>query len=637
MSLRRHRVKLAVIFVLSALCSAAPENAYLGREVCAGCHNAIAFTQVRTAMARTWQGTEPKPIPLPYSEEHLEGPPPAIRYSLRRTTQGLQFRVQLPGGPPLTFPVEATTGGSRHGISLFIRMRELDGLPLPRATLIETRYLYSVPHHDLALSPGFPSEKPANYEAAFGRVLTPSFEKKCLACHGAPRTEGGHTAIGVTCESCHGPGQQHLVALARKTADKGILNPARLPAREQMQPCARCHSGFSPVQDPLPDDLLISDQVRALSNSECWRQSGGRIGCVGCHDPHQDASRDTLIARSEKVCLGCHSITIRKHPALCPVNRVTGCVGCHMPETTKRAPLIITDHWIRVHPEQKVAVPPQKPEWRSQAQPKHLYLRLIVLDDKGKADALHGQLVAGGSFFELARANSLDRQSGMNGGFLGDLETPQLPAAWASTALRLQPGEISAVIADGEKYYIVQRMTRNFREQAEATFAAAMKLRAKGDRQQAAAELLEALKIDPYLLRALTYLGVSYAEAGNPQIGAGILNVALRLYPNDPGAHFNLGVAYGAMGDDREAAEYKRALQLDPDDVPAYLNLGAALFARGHYDEAIATYRKGIEVNPLVASLHYSLSLALEKEAKAAEAKAELALAMKINPNVAAP
>jgi tetratricopeptide (TPR) repeat protein len=89
------------------------------------------------------------------------------------------------------------------------------------------------------------------------------------------------------------------------------------------------------------------------------------------------------------------------------------------------------------------------------------------------------------------------------------------------------------------------------------------------------------------------------------------------------------------MGRDEEIDEYKKALEIDPDYVPAYLNWGGAMFSKGRYDEAIEIYRTGINVNPLAASLHYSLSLALEKENKTAEAQTEMALAVKINPKVA--
>lgn len=587
-------------------------------------------------MAITWQGTSPKHPALPSSETYAEGPQPAIDYLVRRVANKLSYEVQLPGQNAVQYPVEITMGGTRHGLSLLVRVKDLKGSELARAPLVETRYLHYAPENRLERSPGFPAEKPANYERGLGRVLTPQFEKKCLACHGAPQAHGAHSETGVSCESCHGPGQAHLAALARESSDKAILNPRKLPVVEQMRPCSQCHAGFSKVQDPLPDDLLISDQVAALSNSECWRQSGGQITCVNCHNPHEDAPHAALVAKSEKTCLGCHSAGIADHTALCPVNRKSGCVGCHMPDSTHSDPFLTSDHWIRVHPEQHVAVPAKLPAWRSRVTPRHLFLRMMVLDDAGKATSLREQLAAGASFFDLARANSMDRGSAMNGGFLGDLEAARLDPAWAAAALVLQPGELSPVVESQGKYFIVGRMPRNFREEAKARFDQAMELRKAGNREQAVVGLLEALKIYPQFLRALTFLGVSYGEAGNPQTGAGILNVASRLYPQDAGAHFNLGIAYGAMGkEEEEIAEYKRALEIDPDYVPAYMNWGGALFIKGQIDEAVAIYRRGIQVDPLVASLHYSLSLALErKNNKSQEAQQEMALARKIDPKV---
>jgi predicted CXXCH cytochrome family protein len=610
-------------------------NAYLGRDVCAGCHKDIAATQAQTEMARTWQGEQTKLLPASYSEQRMEGPGPAINYLIRRTAQSFEFRVQLPQRQAVTFPVETTIGGTRHGLSFLARIQDIEGLPLGRAPLVETRYLHSAVEHRLALSPGFPAEKPTTYETALGRVLSRGFEKKCLTCHGQPRSLGTHTEAGVGCESCHGPGQPHLVALSRKTTDKGILNPRKLAVADQMRPCSPCHAGFNVLQDPLPDDLLISDQVTALSNSECWRQTAGRITCVNCHNPHRDAPRNVLETRTEKACLGCHAADVKQHPSLCPVNRVSGCVDCHMPDTKDRPPFVIADHWIRVHPEQNISAPKQQPEWRSQATPKRLFLRIIVLGDAAKAAAIRDQLAAGASFFDLARANSLDRSSSMNGGFLGDMEAAQLDPAWSSGALRLQPGDTSAVIDAQGKYFILQRLPRNFREDAEIRFNKAMEMRKQGDRQQSSAELLEALKIYPRFLRALTYLGVTYAEAGNAQTGAGILSVATRLYPQDAGAHFNLGIAYGAMGNTEEIAEYRKALELDPDLVLGYLNLGAALYDKGQYEEAIQVYRQGIDVNPLVVALHYSLSVALQHQGKTQEAQSEMAIALKIDPKVA--
>jgi predicted CXXCH cytochrome family protein len=613
---------------------AANSDAFLGRDVCAGCHKNLSASQSHTAMARTWQMPDTRKLPSPYAEDKREGPDPSVQYRVHRDARGFRYEVQLPGHPVTSMRVEALVGGDRHGLSFLLRVPGIEGASLPRSPLVEGRFLHYAPGNHLALSPGFPAEKPTTFETALGRVLSPQFETKCVTCHGKPRVHGSAVERGVSCENCHGAGREHLVAIARKSADKAIQNPARLPVAQRMQPCAQCHSGFSVVEDPLPSDLLISDQVTSLKNSECWRQSGGNITCTGCHDPHRDAPRALLVARSEKKCLECHDPGATAHAGLCPVNRSSGCIGCHMPDQIK-PPLTVADHWIRVHPEQHVVADKHLPEWRSRLVPKHLYLRIIAVGTADKANELKSELDSGGSFFELARANSQDASSAKNGGFLGDLDVDQLDQPWARAAVSLQPGEISTIVAGGGEYFIVGRMPRNFREDAEAVFNRAMALRKEGNAEQSANELLNALKIYPRLLRGLTYLGITYSEAGNAQAGASILALAARLYPQDPGAHLNLGISLEALNRTADAiAEYKKALDIQPDLESVYLNLGAALYANGQQQEAIKAYRAAINVNPLMASLHYSLGIVLQHEGESAEAAKEISLATKINPEI---
>jgi predicted CXXCH cytochrome family protein len=606
-------------------------SGYVGSDVCAGCHKDIAITQAQTNMARTWQGVATQQLPTHYSETYAEGPPPAIDYKVHRTGDQAVYRVQLPGQPALEFPVEATIGGKRHAISFLFRVPSLEGVALVRAPLVEGRYIHSVLENGLALELGFPEEKPSTYEGAFGRVLTPSLEKRCLGCHVAPRKLGTRVETGVACENCHGPGQAHLVALGAHSQDLGILNPDKLPVAEQMRPCSQCHAGSGFLEDPLGDNLLISDQVTALKNSECWRQTAGQITCTNCHNPHQDAPRAVLVSRAEATCLGCHSAKATKRAGLCAVNRVEGCVACHMPNQVHGA-FHLADHWMRVHPEQNVKAPRQEAAWRTTVIPKHLYLRKIVLEDRERALAMRQQLLSGASFFEVARANSVERDSGKNGGYMGDIDADKLDAAWAPAVLKLEPGEMTDVVEENGKFLILQRLPRHFREDAEAVVNEAVVLRKEGKQREAVNELVESLKIYPYFLRALTYLGIIYAQTDNPQIGAGVLEMATRLYPRDQGAHFNLGIAYRAMGSDKEIGEYKRTLDIDADYVPAYLNWGGALFAKNQYEEAIEMYRQGININPLSASLHYSLSVALSKLDRKQEADAEMELAAKIDP-----
>ncbi len=184
------RVAILVLF-LSPLLRAA--DGYLGSDVCAGCHKAIAATQAQTNMRNTWQPIATDQLAPHYLERYEEGPAPVIKYRVQRTGDKAQYQVQMPGQPVLDYPVEGIIGGRRHGVTFLYRVPEFEGSPLPRTPLIEGRYIHSTLFKGLALELGFPEDKPTTIETGFGRVLTPSLEKRCLACHPAPRPVGPRT------------------------------------------------------------------------------------------------------------------------------------------------------------------------------------------------------------------------------------------------------------------------------------------------------------------------------------------------------------------------------------------------------------------------------------------------------------
>src|SRR5208283_728347 len=76
-------------------------------------------------------------------------------------------------------------------------------------------------------------------------------------------------------------------------------------------------------------------------------------------------------------------------------------------------------------------------------------------------------------------------------------------------------------------------------------------------------------------------------------------------------AHYNLAVAMASRGQfDDAIAHYRKALEIEPDHVAAHNNLGLALAGRGQVDEAIAHYQKALEVNPDYAEAHNNLAVA---------------------------
>jgi len=613
---------------------AADSSHYVGAAVCISCHKEIGASQADTAMAKTWHGPVTPLLPRDYAGRATEGQNGVLAYDIRRQNDHFLYSTLLPHEPKVTLPVEAIVGGERHGLSFLVSIEKLGGILLERRGLIEARYVYNTPHHVLALSPGFPTETPRSYETAFGRTISPTFETKCLTCHGQPGTLGAGKQGGVRCESCHGPGAEHVQAISHgKTT--GIVNPKKLTPDESLEICAQCHVGFSFHSDPLPKELLVSSQVPALRASECYIQSGKAFACTACHDPHRDATRAEVVAASEKACLGCHAARVEQHAGICPVNTAAGCIECHMP-VTDAGVFRLTDHWIRVHPEQGVTAARKEDSPRSRVRPLRQFLRIIVTENATTAQSAMERLAKGEAFFDVARDLSMDATA-PGGGYLGEIWLAQMDAKLAAEAAKLSYGETSGVVEMGDRWVILGRMPRDFKLAANRLFEEASALKARGEIKSALEKDQEALKIYPYFLRALILMGVTLGENGNVKRGSEVLDFAARLYSKDSTVQFDLGLTLGGLGNRAGQIEaFHRAIVLDPDNVAVYENLGAALYSTGDWQAAIDACKQGLKIDPLSAKLYFNLSGMLAEHGDAAGADRAKALARQIDPEIGA-
>jgi hypothetical protein len=223
--------------------------------------------------------------------------------------------------------------------------------------------------------------------ADFSRPVNPA----CMECHATyiralstdpatNRYDRKSLIPGISCESCHGPGSNHIRQELRhetKATEPLILNPARFSRDLQVDLCAECHNGIqrealAPAFSYIPGrplneyfkQLPASDaehpdvhgnQVGLLQRSKCYRSSE-RMNCSTCHDVH--ATGQPLESYSLK-CLTCHNWQG------CGMSRKMGdeimnkCIDCHMPieETnvivSQTAGQVVhakmRNHWIKVY------------------------------------------------------------------------------------------------------------------------------------------------------------------------------------------------------------------------------------------------------------------------------------------------
>nr|MBK7066808.1 hypothetical protein [Deltaproteobacteria bacterium] len=237
---------------------------------------------------------------------------------------------------------------------------------------------------------------------------TASFENNCVACHATGFRLGGNatdgwTASAVTepngeydlngdgqreeintgCESCHGPGSEHIEASVRGSR---IVSSSLLTPEREMTTCGACHSrpqgvGGGQTESPLDmngnmprpgirrseflarftsridaaasslhpngDSKSHHQQYTDFIRSGMYRNGSQLMTCSSCHDPHGSTQNPNMLRESpanNAGCVNCHSTAEYRNVlphvmtrvafahADVPLDRLT-CTACHMVRT----------------------------------------------------------------------------------------------------------------------------------------------------------------------------------------------------------------------------------------------------------------------------------------------------------------
>ncbi len=343
---------------------------FVGAQRCAPCHQAIYDAQEATHHATTFLAGTRLHTLNPSTGPIVDPAEPSVTHRWLREPIGLSFQTSK-DDESSTSSVKYVFGSNDRGAT-----------PVGTDEAGVWRELRLSHYGDAAtwdLTTGHPATPPdaasGHADAYLGRVLTLDSVRRCLDCHTtnlraatAPNSATANDR-GIGCERCHGPGGNHLLAVAAAPdfPELAIARPNPDSGEQVMNLCTSCHSprGMDVRRD---DPTSIRFQGTTLTWSRCYTESLGALSCVSCHDPHRDAVLDA--AYYETKCLACHGAQ-QNEPAqppaqdgarpiqlpdqvervACPVNAKSGCIGCHMP---KRAGIIahttFADHWIRVHP-----------------------------------------------------------------------------------------------------------------------------------------------------------------------------------------------------------------------------------------------------------------------------------------------
>ncbi len=413
------------------------------------------------------------------------------------------------GGDTLDFRVDWVIGSGTHASGYLVNVGN---------HLFQSPVAYYRSRGGYDLAPGFENQSDPDF--------TRPIREECLLCHAgaalhvggtlneyrAPIFPAGEEAI--TCERCHGPAERHIADPRAGT----IVNPARLEPAARDSVCEQCHlfgaarvanpgrrlsdftagqrteEVFTTYHDANPNGgFKVISHAEQLALSACSRNSGGKLWCGTCHDPHNKPVEPVAYYRAK--CLACHATSFPAAPH--PAAQTSDCLSCHMPRRDAKdgGHTAFTDHRIQRKPQELPSAPAdsQIVAWREPAtefQTRNLGIASI---DAGMQRHSAALILQG-----YQMLTSVQEQ------FSGDSDFFK----WIGQALLIGKQDAEAQVA-------LERAAQLDPNSAMTEGDAATPYLEQGDDAGAIAHLERALKIDPLDLPAASKLAVLYKKDGH--------------------------------------------------------------------------------------------------------------------------
>jgi len=604
-------------------------NGFTDSKACATCHRDIAAKYARTGMGRSFY----KPAAANTVEDYAKTPEyyHALSDSHYRMTirngEYFQRRWQIGlDGKEINVEevkIDYVIGSGNHGRFYLHRTEQGMLVEVPLAW-------YPVKGGQWGMAPGsdLPQPKTRQFIAY-----------KCLFCHDAyPKIPAGNEVPGadpvfvgdlpegIDCQRCHGPGAEHV----RTYGKAAMVNPSKLSFDGRMDVCLQCHleptGGDIPTKlqrfergpfsyipgQPLVDFAIFFDYAPGrrenrfegvggafqFRKSRCYLESGQKLECGNCHDPHDVPRGPAAIRQYSAVCLKCHRTA---HPAGVRVSSAD-CITCHMPKRrADDAPhMIFTDHRI-----QRRAPANALSEFAESA-----------------PEPYHGEVVPYyPAPLPATPENDLYRA-------VAQVGTGNNVAAGMPELVRLME-EMKP--REAEYYMVLGGGWKNL-----------------GNPTEAVAAYEQALRLKPDLARAMRAL----AEV-QPERAESILARAVEVAPNDPESWFQFGMLtasaeriqkaialnpwfrdqYRGLAEVTHSEEaLKAALRSDPFDDAAWDLGGRILTEKGKFREAFFDFQRAIAIRPSGSHLFdYALGLIRADRFDDAQIQAEAAVREDVN------
>jgi tetratricopeptide (TPR) repeat protein len=528
-------------------------------------------------------------------------------------------------------------------------------------------------------------ERVSPNDILFWTRITQNWNYMCSECHSTnvrkqfdTRSKTYNTVwneIDVSCEACHGPCSAHidwannleqggrpdaysnmgLVIRLKDTDnatwifDKETGTAKRSVTRKNkslVEMCGRCHSRRSVATEDYkygkhllathwpslleeglyyPDGQILEEVYVYASFLQSKMYMAG-VNCKDCHEPHSGK----VFIHGNALCYRCHLAEIygsRTHHFHDPSQNGSSCFECHMPERTYMVIDPRRDHSIRVPrpdlsdklktPNSCVKCHPDKTNsWAAE------YLKKWYgIVEKGKKH--YGETFWAGRPGYPEALPELIRLAGDS----------SLAPMIRATAIHLFQNYNDPSIA--------RSLPDLLNDPDPLIRFASVNTLNIADENTLAEFVIPRLTDSIYLIRILSArLLTTLPSQYFTRTTQGLQEKALEEYINSqminadhPSAHMNLGIMYINLGDYANAeASYKKAIEIEPLMTTAYINLADLYRMLNRESEGEKLLRNALSIDPEMAAIHYSLGLLLVRKGNQKEAMEHLERAAILEP-----
>lgn len=513
----------------------------------------------------------------------------------------------------------------------------------------------------------------------------------CADCHSTnlqqnyiAEADSFHTTwslLNVSCEACHGPGQQHVDFMnsaegadaSRERIREDLLNGRFASQMEEINTCAPCHSLRQKLTDSYihgdpyfdhfdpqlihPDyyfaDGQIRDEVYVYGSFLQSKMFAEGVQCSDCHNPHSLQLKESLV--DNKLCMTCHEpqYNTSEHHFHEPNTESSQCISCHMDGRTYMGNDYRKDHSFRVpRPDQSVEYgtpnscnschTDQTPEWAADAivnwygeeRAPHFSEVLLkveagetgaqtslndLIGDETQPDIIRATAVWYAGQFQNNRSNDAIQQA-----LRSDSEMIRTSAVKAAEKLEPELRRLLLTDALSDKF----RSVRLFAFRSLASFSDENFEQPYRDHfLNAMQEYLTSLEINRYFPQGEMNRGQHFEQQGETEKAVLAYRSALERDPYFNPARINLAYLLNSRGENREAEELLRTVTIqEPDFGQAFYSLGLLLAEEDRLDEAVEYFEEAALKMPGNSRVRYNMAIAyqtLDQPARAESAYLE--------------